>query len=155
MKSLQESGLHHTGFIVQDVDEAVDIFKNTYGISAEEPYDFYPSKAWSYGRPVTDYCLRIAMIPMENGSQIEIIQPVSGEGVHKHFIENGKQGLHHICFAVDDYKYWRDYFFRRGYPIIFESETEDKIHGYRRCFYANCEGINMIYEIKENPYFRE
>lgn len=154
MKNLQELGLHHVGFVVKDLDEAIDRFKNLYGYVIEAPYDFKPGKVWSYGKQVSDYCLKIAMLKMGNGTVIELIQPISGDGVHKDFILNGGQGLHHICYAVDDYDTWREYFVKSGNKFVFESETEDETNGYRRCFYAKDEAVGMIYEIKENPYFR-
>lgn len=95
------------------------------------------------------------MITMDNGSTIELIEPISGEGVHRDFLEAGQHGLHHICFGVDEYDYWKSYFLKIGHAIIFESETEDEQNGYRRCFYAKDQTAGMVYEIKENPYFRK
>lgn len=155
MKTLQEYGLHHAGFVVKDLEKTIKRFEEVYGIKSGEPYEFRPSRVWSYGTETYDYCLKIAMITMENGSIIEVIQPVSGEGVHKDFIESGKEGLHHICFSVDDYDHWREHFAKQDSRIVFESETEDELNGYRRCFYAEDSNIGMIYEIKENPYFRK
>jgi hypothetical protein len=36
------------------------------------------------------------------GKQIELIQWVSGEGIHKEFLDQGKEGFHHISCTVDD-----------------------------------------------------
>lgn len=155
MKTLQEYGLHHVGFVVEDLEKTVKCFEEVYGIKCGNPYEFRPTKVRSYGKAVDNYCLRIAMLSMGNGSVIEVIQPVSGKGVHRDFIEAGNGGQHHICFSVDDYDYWREHFCSRGDRIVFESETEDEINGYRRCFYAEDKDIGMIYEIKENPYFRK
>jgi hypothetical protein len=92
-----------------------------------------------------------------NGSSsgIEILQHVSGEGVHKDFIAAGNNGLHHIAFKVDDFDYWREYFVGKGSRFVFEAETEDPVNGYRRCFYAEDKENNMIYEIKEQNIFRK
>lgn len=154
MKTLQDYGLHHVGFVVKDADETVKRFEEIYGIKSSPAYEFRPTRVWSYGREVEDYCLKIAMITMNNGSIIEIIQPVSGEGVHRDFIEAGHEGQHHICFSVDDYDHWKEYFSEKDANVVFESETEDQLNGYRRCFYAEDKKVGMIYEIKENPYFR-
>lgn len=155
MKSLKEYGLHHVGFIVKDLDKTIEYFKKVYGLEAGVPYVFEPNHVWSYGQEVDKYALKISMITMDNGSIIELIQPMEGKGVHKDFVDAGNNGMHHICFSVDDYDHWREYFENNHAEIIFESETEDKLNGYRRCFYAKDMTVEMVYEIKENPYFRK
>ncbi len=155
MKKLKDFGIEHVGFIVKDLDAAVDHFKNLYGIEEFQIYNFSPGRAWSYGKEVENYALKIAMCGVNDvSSGIEIIQPVSGEGVHKDFIAEGNTGLHHIAFKVDDYDYWREYFVAKGSRFVFESETEDAVNGYRRCFYAEDKENNMVYEIKETAHFR-
>ena len=154
---LQAYNFDHIGFIVRDLEETVDHFKKYYNIRDFMMYDFSPTKAWSYGKEVKEYKLKIAMgtIP-ESQSRIEIIQSVSGDGVHKDFVGDGSGGFHHICFSLDkDYEQWRSHFKEQGTEFIFESETEDEIIGYRRCFYARDPITNMIFEVKEKPYFRK
>ncbi|MGY2702746.1 VOC family protein [Nocardioides sp. HB32] len=34
--------------------------------------------------------------------QLELIQPVSGPGIHREFLDAHGPGLHHVCFEVDD-----------------------------------------------------
>ena len=34
--------------------------------------------------------------------QLELIEPVSGPGIHREFLDAHGPGLHHVCFAVDD-----------------------------------------------------
>lgn len=155
MKGLEEYGLHHVGFVVKDLDAAIDYFETLYGLKAGVPYIFKPTRVWSYGEEVENYALKISMISMDNGSAIELIQPVEGKGVHRDFVDAGNSGMHHICFSVDDYDHWRKHFADSHAEIIFESETEDALNGYRRCFYAKDKTVEMIYEIKENPYFRK
>lgn len=155
MKRLRDFGIEHVGFIVKDLTAAMAHFKDFYGIEDFQIYHFSPTRAWSYGKEVKNYSLKIAMCGVNDASSgIEIIQPVSGEGVHKDFIDAGNNGLHHIAFKVDDYDYWREYFVARGARFVFESETEDATNGYRRCFYAEDAENNMVYEIKEIAHFR-
>ena len=56
---------------------------------------------------------------------------------------------------MDDFDYWKDFFLQRGAKFLFESETEDEINGYRRCFYADDPEYGMVYEIKEKAHFRK
>lgn len=34
--------------------------------------------------------------------QLELIEPVSGPGIHREFLDAHGPGLHHVCFEVDD-----------------------------------------------------
>jgi len=149
--------IHHIGFVVPNLDKTVKYLKDFYGFSDFQIYDFTPSRVWSYGTEVSNYKLKIAMsISKDMRTGIEIIQPLSGEGVHKDFLKAGNGGMHHICISVDaDYDEWRKQFEEKGYQFVFESETEDEIIGYRRCFYAEDPIAGMIIEIKETPYFRK
>jgi catechol 2,3-dioxygenase-like lactoylglutathione lyase family enzyme len=149
--------IHHVGYVVKDLEGAVEHFKDCYGLNEFKVYDFVPSKVWSYGKEVFGYKLRIAMSAAVDGKAgVEIIQPIGGEGVHKDFLTNGGEGLHHVCISVDnDYDAWREKFVKKGYRFVFESETEDDVIGFRRCFYAEDPVTSMIIEIKETPYFRK
>lgn len=156
MKTIKDYGVEHIGFVVKDLKATIEAFKQIYDLESCEPYDFSPTRAWSYGKEIADYKLKIAVIKTDHsGDFFEIIQPLSGEGVHKDFIEAGNTGLHHIAFKVDNYDYWRKYFADKGANFVFESETEDELVGYRRCFYADDKELGLVYEIKESPYFRK
>jgi catechol 2,3-dioxygenase-like lactoylglutathione lyase family enzyme len=155
MKNLVDYPIEHIGFVVQDLEKAVEHFSNIFGIKNFSIYEFSPSRAWSNGKEIDGYKLKIAMsIDESNKTGFEIIQPLSGEGIHKDMADSGKKGMNHIAFKVDDYDYWREYFKQKGARLIFESETEDELNGYRRCFYVQDNVEDIIYEIKEKSYFR-
>ena len=155
MKKLTDFGIEHVGYLVRDLDAAVEHFREMYGIEEWARYDFRPTRAWSYGKEVTGYHLKIAMADVSpTSSGIELIQHISGDGVHKDWIDQGHHGMHHIAFKVDDFDYWRGFFVNRGARFVFESETEDEVNGYRRCFYADDPEYGMVYEIKEKNRFR-
>lgn len=155
-KKLKDYGIAHIGYVVRDLEETVNQFKEYYEIDDFVTYYFTPTRVWSYGKEVYDYKLKIAMADIAGKEcKIEVIQPISGEGVHKDFVNNGNSGIHHIAFSVDNYDYWRKYFINKGETFVFESETEDDIKGYRRCFYAEDKKIGSVYEIMEKPYFRK
>lgn len=149
--------IHHIGYIVDDLENMVIHFSEFYGINNFQFYDFKPGRVWSYGNEVTGYNLKIAMGSMPSGTaNIELIQPIEGEGVHRDFINAGNNGFHHVCYAIDEgYEDLRIHFENLGAKFVFESETEDDVIGYRRCFYAEDSKAGVIFEVKETPYFRE
>lgn len=155
MKKLIDYPIEHIGFVVPDLEKTQEHIGNMFNIEEFQIYDFSPTKAWSYGKEIEGYRLKIAMAKVPEGrTGFEIIQPISSEGLHHDMAYSGKKGMNHIAFKVDDYDYWRVFFQEKGTTIIFESETEDEVNGYRRCFYVKDNVEDIIYEIKEKAYFR-
>jgi catechol 2,3-dioxygenase-like lactoylglutathione lyase family enzyme len=153
---LKEYGIAHIGFVVRNREETVAKISTLFGVDQWTVYEFQPTRAWSYGREVKNYKLKIAMGAMKDGTcKVEVIEPFTGDGVHRDFVRAGNSGLHHFAFSVEDYPYWRDRFQQSGASIVFESETEDNVLGYRRCFYAEDSYLGAVYEIMEKPYFRD
>lgn len=154
MNDVKSSGMHHVGFVVSNLESTLQYMESQLGQLECLRYDFKPMKAFCSGKEIHDYALKIAMITLGDGkTNIEVIEPVS-DGYHKDFTQktNGG-GINHICFAVDHYDEIKRIFEQANAKFVFESETEDEIIGYRRCFYAEDPAGNVV-EIKENPYFR-
>lgn len=155
MKKLIDYPIEHIGFVVQDLEKTMAHITEMFGVEKFSIYDFSPTKAWSEGKEIPGYRLKIAMAVVENGKTgFEIIEPVSPEGIHRDMACSGKKGMNHIAFKVDNFDYWKEFFTEKGAKFIFESETEDELNGYRRCFYIKDEEEDLIYEIKEKNYFR-
>ena len=155
MELLSRLGIEHVGFLVRDLDPVVAHMKADFPDIEFQYYDYRPMHAWSYGKPVENYHLKIAMgaIPGHD-TGIELIQWVSGEGVHRDFVGCGKGGMHHIAYRVENFDYWKEKFSKTCAPFIFEAETEDEKNGYRRCFYAWDDTAGMVFEITEQARFR-
>lgn len=155
MDGLQKFGLEHVGVIVEELERADAYFRENFGIETFQYYDFAPLRAWSYGKPVEGYRLKIAMGTV-NGrtSMIELIQPVAGEGVHRDFLRAGGTGIHHLAYKVEDFDAWKKHYRDLGVPLLFEAETEDPVNGYRRCLYVEDPAYHLVVEIKEKAVFR-
>ena len=155
MSRLQDLGMEHVGVIVEDLEQAAAYFQTHFGVESFQYYDFAPLRAWSYGKQVEGYQLKIAMGTVNDvTSKIELIQPVAGEGVHRDFLKAGGTGLHHIAYKVDNFDEWKAHYQGRGIPILFEAETEDPVNGYRRCLYVEDPAYHVVIEIKEKAIFR-
>lgn len=155
MKNLVDYPIEHIGFVVQDLEKTIEHLGDIFGIKNFSIYEISPMRAWSYGKEIKEYKLRIAMSVMESSKiGFEIIQPLCNEGIHKVMAESDEKGINHIAFKVDDYDYWRSFFIQKGADIIFESEIDDELNGFRRCCYVKDNQENFIYELKEKAYFR-
>jgi methylmalonyl-CoA/ethylmalonyl-CoA epimerase len=84
--------LHHIGKVVSDLEEAVNYYKDTFGLS-------------SISLPVEDSIQRVEVVFIETGFgrdlTIELIRPLDKESPVRKFLEKGG-GLHHLCFEVED-----------------------------------------------------
>ena len=150
--------IHHIGYIVKNLDEALLSFEKLCGFKTDVVYEFAPLNAWNHGEKVDGIVLKIAMIEVSKGesvSRIELIEPLKGVSYHKEIVDEGKEGINHICFSVSNYDEYKEAFLNEGCEILFEAETEDELFGYRRCMYAEDKTKGLVLEIKEEPYFRK
>ena len=92
--------LSQIGFVVRDIDKLVEEMRRVLKVEPTTVIDFVPKKVDYYGAPANSTA-RIAFYEFCN-VQLEFIQPVNGESIWRDFLNQGKEGLHHIRFSVDD-----------------------------------------------------
>lgn len=81
--------VNHVAIAVKDIDEGLKTFENLLGLKA------------SHVKEVPEQKIKVAMIHVGD-VEIELIQPTAPDtGVAK-FLESRGEGVHHICFEVDD-----------------------------------------------------
>jgi methylmalonyl-CoA epimerase len=78
--------LDHIGIGVRDVEQVAKLWTEVFGVKAKPP--------------VTERDMKVVMIPIGD-ILVELIAPI-GEGVMAKFLEKRGEGLHHLCFEVDD-----------------------------------------------------
>ena len=82
--------LDHIAIFVKDLDEAVKFFQDKYGLTCSS-------------RETVGDEANIAFFPIGD-TQLELVQPISPDGmVAKHIKEKG-EGVNHIAFEVEDVK---------------------------------------------------
>ena len=53
------------------------------------------------------------------------------------FVRGGSEGIHHICYVVEDVEAWREHLIRdAGMRIILDVKVFDEVHRFRHCIYA-------------------
>jgi methylmalonyl-CoA/ethylmalonyl-CoA epimerase len=142
--------LGHVGIIVANVDESVKSYAKLFGAANFAVYDFEPVRAWCNGAEMPEYKLRIGMGSLDNGTAIELIQPITAGTLHDEFLRRTGGGLHHIAFYTEEFEWWRQHFMALGAKFVFEAEINDS-RGYRRCFYAQELGTDSIIEFAQIP----
>lgn len=83
------TAIDHIGVAVKNMDQAAAQFENLLGltISAQEE--------------VEDQQLIAALVPTDT-TRFELMQPTDPESVVGRFLDRSGEGIHHICFEVDD-----------------------------------------------------
>lgn len=82
------SELHHIGIAVRSIDERLRV----YAALGLEP---------AGEELVADQKVRVAFLPVA-GSRLELLEPTAPDSPIARFIEKRGEGLHHLCFRVDD-----------------------------------------------------
>jgi methylmalonyl-CoA/ethylmalonyl-CoA epimerase len=84
-----ESGIHHVGIAVQDLDGAVRTYADLFGAEVE------------HRATVSDQGVEAASLRVGSG-RIELLRPLEPDGPVGRFIARRGPGLHHVAFAVTD-----------------------------------------------------
>jgi methylmalonyl-CoA/ethylmalonyl-CoA epimerase len=81
--------LDHIGIAVKDLDQAMKLYREAFGIEPDLVYESSYTKAMIAFFPIGDV-------------RIELIQPVNPESVVGRFLEKKGEGIHHVSYRVKD-----------------------------------------------------
>ena len=90
-------------WVTDDLAATERLLSEQFGVGAWTRIDdvvFGPDTTTLRGEPV-ELTLHVSL-GYAGDLQLELIQPVSGPGIHRDFLDAHGPGLHHVCFAVDD-----------------------------------------------------
>jgi methylmalonyl-CoA epimerase len=81
----------HMAVVVQDLDAALRVYHEVLGLPLERVEDVAAEK------------VRIALLPLPEGdAKVELVQPTAEDTGIARFLAKRGEGMHHICFEVDD-----------------------------------------------------
>ncbi|MGQ9599093.1 MAG: methylmalonyl-CoA epimerase [Anaerolineae bacterium] len=81
--------IDHVGIVVHDIQEALKAYESALGLPLKEIVT------------VPDQKVQVAFLPVGE-SNVELVQPLSDDtGIAKFLTQRG-EGVHHICFEVED-----------------------------------------------------
>jgi methylmalonyl-CoA epimerase len=81
-------------------------------------------------------------------ANIELLEPASADSTVAKFIEKRGEGIHHICFRVDDIEAHLAHLKSLGYRLINESPVPGA-HGCRVAFLHPAAGNGVLIELSE------
>ena len=81
--------LDHIGIAVKDLETALATYTEGFGLDCD------------HRETIEDQQVRTAFLPLGD-THIELLESLSAEGAIGRFIEKRGEGIHHLCFEVDD-----------------------------------------------------
>ena len=81
--------IDHIGIAVNSIEEALKVYRDALGLEVTHVTDEVEQR------------VKVAFLP-RGDSEIELLEPYPGEGPVRKFMEKRGEGIHHVCFEVDD-----------------------------------------------------
>jgi len=129
--------LDHIAIAVTDLQEAIRRFSEDFGIPLQGL------------EPVLEQRTTTAFFPIE-GTSIELIHPIDGEGPVARSLEKRGPGLHHLCFRTDDIETDMQRLQEKGYVFLSE-QPQAGAHDTRVVFIHPRSTGGVLIELAEHP----
>jgi methylmalonyl-CoA/ethylmalonyl-CoA epimerase len=129
-------GLNHIAIAVPDFDEAVERFLLDFGLNFKGTEDVVAAKT------------KTAFFPIE-GTQIELIHPLTDDSPVQKFLDKRGGGLHHICFETDALDEDVERLKEKGYRFITD-EPQIGAHNSRVIFIHPKSAGGVLIELVES-----
>jgi len=97
--------IDHLGIAVSSISDSLTFYREVLGLELAGT------------ETVDDQGVRVALLPVGE-ARIELLEPVSGETPVGRFITKRGEGLHHICYEVDDLSSKLDELRSRGVRLL-------------------------------------
>lgn len=138
---------YQIGVVVRDMDKAVTYYSSVFGIGPFILYEFTPEKQWLLEQP-SSFKLQMGKAIWGN-IELELIQPLEGESLHKDFLENYGEGMQHLGFLVHNYEEMFNKFKKAGFKPLTRVETYVETYkGYLKACYFDTRSVGgIIFEI--------
>ncbi len=109
----------HIGIAVRSIEERLALFR-TLGLRVERSEDVPSEK------------VRVAFLPVGE-TRVELLEPTAPDSPVARFIEKRGEGLHHICFEVEDIRTTMGELAALGFELL-SREPRPGAHGSLVCF---------------------
>jgi len=82
--------IDHIAIAVRNLDEALQLYDKLFGAK--------PSKI----ETIPQQGVKAALLPMGEGGEIELLEPIDPQSGVAKFLESRGEGIHHICLEVEN-----------------------------------------------------
>ena len=91
------AALHHTCFVVRDLEQTAQTLSDSLGIGPWNIWTIEPAESKVHGA-VEPFSFRVALTEVGGGSY-ELITPHTGKSVYDEHLEQYGEGFHHTCLV--------------------------------------------------------
>ena len=131
--------IDHIAVVVQDMEAALKVYRDALGLPLARLEDV-PAEG-----------VKVAFLPMPEGDgEVELVQPTDEESGIARFLAKRGQGIHHICFRVDDIQAAMDHVTANGLQVI-EDEPRVGSQGQKYVFIHPKSAHGVLIELYELP----
>jgi methylmalonyl-CoA/ethylmalonyl-CoA epimerase len=91
--------LHHTGFLVRDLEGAAQHMADAFGIGPWNIWTITPTECKVHGKP-TAFSFRVALATIGGGTY-EFVAPHGSRSIFDEHLDKHGEGFHHTCLAYE------------------------------------------------------
>ena len=124
--------IHHVAIVVRDIEESLKFWEEQLGLKLDH-IEVVPTQH-----------SRVAFIPVGD-SEVELVQPTSSDSGLAAYLEKRGEGMHHICFEVDDIDAKLAELKEKGVRLI--NETAEVLPGRKMAFIHPKAGNGVLIEL--------
>lgn len=131
--------IDHIAVVVQDLDAALEVYCDALGLPLERVEDI----------PGEQVKVAFLLLP-EGDGEVELVQPTTDDtGIARYLAKHG-EGMHHICFEVDDIQIAMDQLAACGLQVL---ETKPRLgsQGQKYVFIHPKTTHGVLIELYERP----
>ena len=131
------NGLDHVAILVSDLDAAIALFRDVYGLTLSEVEEVPTEK------------VKVAIFGHGAG-RIELVSPTGPESPMARAIEKRGEGLHHICLEVPDIASAMGALKARGAPLL-DDKPRPGAGGAQVAFVHPKGSRGVLVELRQGP----
>jgi catechol 2,3-dioxygenase-like lactoylglutathione lyase family enzyme len=130
--AIETPAISQIAWVVEDLDEAMERYRSVLGFGPWEVYHVEPPehRDMSYYGEETECSFAIGYTSLGD-LEVEFIEPTGGESVHRDFLDEHGEGIHHIaCFEFEDVSSVIDAFDDADVPVVQRGQWHDRDYIY-------------------------
>ncbi|MDY6847182.1 MAG: methylmalonyl-CoA epimerase [Chloroflexota bacterium] len=126
--------INHIAIVVENIEDALSFWQDQLGLKLDHIEDV-PSQA-----------SKVAFLPIGDG-EVELVEPTDPDSGLSKYLEKRGEGMHHLCFQVDDIEGMLDLLREKGVRLI--NKTPVDLPGRRMAFIHPKAANGVLIELYE------
>lgn len=144
--------INQIGMVVKDLDRTMEAYWRVFGVGPWRIYTFTPDLAREmiYRGKKANYRIRIAQASV-GGISLELIQHLEGDTIHKEFLDDHGQGVHHLNFRLKDLPEAMERMSEAGFETIQSSNGTGASRDGAYAYFDTFEDLGITFELSHSP----